>query len=61
MKDKLKEKIPGVGGGGGNEQSHNTATTTTTASAPGAPHQTGEKKGFMEKIKEKLPGVHHSH
>jgi hypothetical protein len=66
VKDKIKEKIPGVGGGGGNKE-HNNATsipgaghhpTTTATHHPAEP--THEKKGILDKIKDKLPG-HHSH
>ena len=63
--EKIKEKIPGghkdydqhqhttagTGGGyGGTTDTYGTTTTTTEG--------THEKKGFMEKIKEKLPGQH---
>lgn len=48
MKEKIKEKIPGVGHK--DEQKHTSATTT--------PGQGEHHKGMMEKIKEKLPGSH---
>ena len=69
MKDKIKEKIPGVGGG---TKEHNNNSQTNATSIPGAGHHptatathhpaepTHEKKGILDKIKEKLPG-HHSH
>ena len=61
LTEKIKEQIPGVG----HQQGHTTSTTnpyqqthTTSATVPG--HYKGqqhqEKKGVMEKIKEKLPG-----
>nr|CAD1823678.1 unnamed protein product [Ananas comosus var. bracteatus] len=64
LKSKIKEKLPGgrkngVGhaakpsGGVEHTEAWGTTTTTTTATANGGPR---EKKGFMEKIKEKLPG-----
>ena len=71
LKDKIKEKLPGVRGGGGAKE-HSQATTTTTTSttttathptttaASGVHHPEHEKKSFMEKIKEKFPG-HHNH
>ena len=46
MKEKIREKLPGAHK---DEQTHTTATTT-----PGG--GTHEKKGIMDKIKEKLPG-----
>ena len=49
MKEKIKEKIPGVGHK--DEQKHTGGATTTPAH--GQHH-----KGMMEKIKEKLPGTH---
>jgi hypothetical protein len=58
VKDKVKEKLPGVGGG----KDHNSQTTTVPAATathhPAEP--THEKKGILDKIKEKLPG-HHNH
>ncbi|KAK4569138.1 hypothetical protein RGQ29_004509 [Quercus rubra] len=61
LTEKIKEQIPGVG----HQQGHTTSATnpyqqshTTSATVPG--HYKGqqhqEKKGVMEKIKEKLPG-----
>ncbi|PNX59232.1 dehydrin, partial [Trifolium pratense] len=58
VKDKVKEKIPGVGG-----KDHNSQTTTAPAAATATHHPaepTHEKKGILDKIKEKLPG-HHNH
>lgn len=58
MKDKIKEKLPGVGGGNNNkEHAHTTTAPTTATNHPADQH---EKKGIMERIKEKLPG-HHTH
>jgi hypothetical protein len=69
MKEKIKEKLPGHG-----DQQHTTDTygqqghtgMTGTGATGGAYGQqghtgmngTGEKKGVMDKIKEKLPGQH---
>jgi hypothetical protein len=64
--EKIKEKIPGghkdydqhqhttaaTGGGGGYGGTTDTTYGTTTTEG------THEKKGFMDKIKEKLPGQH---
>lgn len=56
MKEKIKEKIPGVGSGVRHDQSHATSTTT-----PGGYEAAGEyrheKKGIMDKIKDKIPGT----
>lgn len=58
MKDKIKEKIPGMGGHH-QDKPHATATTTPTPGGYGAAgEQHHEKKGIMDKIKEKLPGQH---
>ncbi|CAJ1973054.1 unnamed protein product [Sphenostylis stenocarpa] len=71
VKDKIKEKVPGRK----NMEQHSpptTTTTSTTTAVTGVPHPTPpptatdpnpnhpQKKGIMEKIKEKLPG-HHNH
>ncbi|KAG2259323.1 hypothetical protein Bca4012_009747 [Brassica carinata] len=60
MKDKIKEKFSS--GKHKDEQTPSTATTTgpttTTGAAVDQPH---EKKGILEKIKEKLPGHHNHH
>lgn len=50
IKEKIKEKIPGVGHK--DDQKHTSATTTPVQGQ----HQ--QHKGMMEKIKEKLPGSH---
>ncbi|KAL5204298.1 hypothetical protein ABZP36_009169 [Zizania latifolia] len=72
IKEKIKEKLPG--GHKGTSQQQTTAATggygahghTGTAASTGAgtttypaTEGTHEKKGMMEKIKEKLPGGHH--
>lgn len=60
MKDKIKEKLPG------SKDERDSETTTPVPAAGGTnPHPTAaathnEKKGILEKIKEKLPG-HHNH
>jgi hypothetical protein len=69
MKEKIKEKLPG--GQKGNQQHMATGTGGAygqhTAAGTDAYGQqgmtgtgtgTGEKKGIMDKIKEKLPGQH---
>ncbi|KQJ88959.1 water stress-inducible protein Rab21 [Brachypodium distachyon] len=68
MKEKIKEKLPGGNkqadeqqtAGVGQQAGHTTGVTggTGTAGTHGAEATTGEKKGVMEKIKEKLPGQH---
>uniref|UniRef100_A0ACD5TV30 Uncharacterized protein n=1 Tax=Avena sativa TaxID=4498 RepID=A0ACD5TV30_AVESA len=70
MKEKIKEKLPGGGHKDNNQQQHMAAGTggaygqQHTAAGTGAYGQQGmtgataEKKGFMDKIKEKLPGQH---
>ena len=70
IKEKIKEKLPGgnkgeqqhaMGGTGGayGQQGHGTGMTTGTTGAHGTTTtDTGEKKGIMDKIKEKLPGQH---
>lgn len=50
MKEKVTEKLPG--GGHKSEKGHKEPETGT---GTGEQH---EKKGLMEKIKEKLPGHH---
>ncbi|KQJ99554.1 dehydrin Rab16B [Brachypodium distachyon] len=67
MKEKIKEKFPGghkenqqhmaagTGGAYGQQQGYG-GMTGTGAGAHGV--DTGEKKGLMDKIKEKLPGQH---
>ncbi|CAL1373746.1 unnamed protein product [Linum trigynum] len=58
LKQKIKEKIPGVHSG---EHDHPQATSTTT---PGGYHSADEphhKKGVMEKIKDKVTGTHHNY
>uniref|UniRef100_A0A0D9XRU4 Dehydrin n=1 Tax=Leersia perrieri TaxID=77586 RepID=A0A0D9XRU4_9ORYZ len=71
MKEKIKEKLPGghkdsqqqqmMGNTGGayGQQGHAGMTGAGTG-VHGAEYgnNTGEKKGFMDKIKEKLPGQH---
>ncbi|KAL0379236.1 UNVERIFIED_CONTAM: hypothetical protein Sradi_3229100 [Sesamum radiatum] len=50
------------GGGHRDDQVHSGATTTTTPGGGGYGYEHGgehEKKGMMDKIKEKLPGGHH--
>nr|ADC45383.1 dehydrin-/LEA group 2-like protein [Cleistogenes songorica] len=68
MKEKIKEKLPGghkddqqqMGTGGTYGQQGHTGMTGTTGTGAGTTgtygHETGEKKGIMDKIKEKLPG-----
>jgi hypothetical protein len=64
IKEKIKEKLPG-GNKDGNQQHTTTGDAigqqehagTAGAGAPGV-ESTGEKKGLMDKIKEKLPGQH---
>uniref|UniRef100_A0A0E0MF90 Dehydrin n=1 Tax=Oryza punctata TaxID=4537 RepID=A0A0E0MF90_ORYPU len=71
IKEKIKEKLPGgnkgeqqqtMGGTGAayGQQGHGTGMTgaTGTTGAHGTTTDTGEKKGIMDKIKEKLPGQH---
>ena len=67
LTEKIKEKIPGLGRKhdntyqqGHNQQGHNQQGHTTSTTAPGhyEGQQRQEKKGVMEKIKEKLPGQH---
>ncbi|VAI61987.1 unnamed protein product [Triticum turgidum subsp. durum] len=70
IKDKIKEKLPGGHGdqqqtaGTYGQQGHTgTAGTGGTYGQPGhtgmaGTDSTGEKKGIMDKIKEKLPGQH---
>ena len=58
MKEKIKEKLPG---GHKDEQTHmQTHTSATTTPGGGVYHESAgehhEKKGIMDKIKEKLPG-----
>jgi hypothetical protein len=53
--EKIKEKIPGVGHK--DYRSNTSATTTHIGYDEGQLHHQ-EKKGVMEKIKEKLPGHH---
>jgi hypothetical protein len=67
IKEKIKEKLPGghkddrqhaTGTGGAyGQQGHTGMTGTGTGGAYGT-EGTGEKKGIMDKIKEKLPGQH---
>ena len=59
MKEKIKEKIPGVGGH--HDQPSYAATTTTPAGYEVAAEHHHEKKGIMDKIKDKIPGIgtHH--
>uniref|UniRef100_A0A453PUL2 Dehydrin DHN3 n=1 Tax=Aegilops tauschii subsp. strangulata TaxID=200361 RepID=A0A453PUL2_AEGTS len=64
IKDKIKEKLPG----GHGDQQHGTTATGGTYGQQGDTGMTGtgthgtdgagEKKGIMDKIKEKLPGQH---
>ncbi|CAL4988328.1 unnamed protein product [Urochloa decumbens] len=65
IKEKIKEKLPGgskdsskhqdmATGGAVGQQGHAAATGTGVHGT----EATGEKKGVMEKIKEKLPGQH---
>ncbi|KAF5753006.1 dehydrin DHN1 [Tripterygium wilfordii] len=57
LKEKIKEKLPGVGNRHeGMSQATSTTTPGGTYSSAGHHH---EKKGVIEKIKEKLPGHHH--
>ncbi|XP_054807579.1 dehydrin DHN1-like [Prosopis cineraria] len=52
MKEKIKEKIPGVGG----HSAHAHQTSTTTPGGAGSSEDHHHKKGFMDKVKEKLHG-----
>jgi hypothetical protein len=69
IKEKVKEKLPGghrddqhqmgarrTYGQQGHTGMAGTGTGTTGTGTYG--HETGEKKGIMDKIKEKLPGQH---
>lgn len=63
--DKIKEKLPGGGQKKPEEVVHPPPPPTTAAAAasaestsPEGGDQAKEKKGFLEKIKEKLPGYH---
>ncbi|XP_074310435.1 dehydrin DHN1-like [Silene latifolia] len=65
LKEKIKEKLPG----GHKQEEYSTGTTgygaTTTTTGYDAQHgrfagtEQHEKKGIMDKIKDKLPGSHH--
>ena len=62
LKHKIKEILPGGGEGNNNHQEYD-STTTPGNDAHGRhqgyyEHQ--EKKGIMDKIKDKLPGTHRS-
>ena len=66
IKEKIKEKLPGghkdnqhtaATGGAYGQQGHTGMTGTGTGGAAYT-EGTGEKKGIMDKIKEKLPGQH---
>ena len=60
LREKIKEKLPiPIGGSHKDHQSHDTATTTPGTGGygyTGGKHH--EKKGVMDKIKEKRPGTH---
>ena len=58
MKEKIREELPGAH----KDQTHSTATTTPGAGGHhiAAGEGVHEKKGIMDKIKEKLPGHHHN-
>ncbi|GJN40198.1 hypothetical protein PR202_gb29379 [Eleusine coracana subsp. coracana] len=71
IKEKIKEKLPGgnknkdnqnqqpvTGGAAAHGQQGHAATTGAAGEVHGVDATTGEKKGFMDKIKEKLPGHH---
>uniref|UniRef100_A0A0E0MF86 Dehydrin n=1 Tax=Oryza punctata TaxID=4537 RepID=A0A0E0MF86_ORYPU len=70
IKEKIKEKLPGgnkdnrhqqmMGNTGGayGQQGHAGMTGAGTGVHGAGYGNTGEKKGFMDKIKEKLPGQH---
>ncbi|KAJ6707911.1 DEHYDRIN XERO 2-RELATED [Salix viminalis] len=59
LKQKIKEKL--TGGKHGEEHGHTVEVDTTTTAGPaGEKYQEHQKKGAVEKIKEKLPG-HHGH
>ena len=53
MKEKIKEKVPGDKG---KEKTHEDTRVPVEVVHTETPHETEEKKGFLEKIKEKLPG-----
>lgn len=53
MKEKIKEKVPGDKG---KEKTHEDTSVPVEVVHTETPHETEEKKGFLEKIKEKLPG-----
>ena len=67
IKEKIKEKLPGghkkddqhttATGGAYGQQGHTGRTGMGTGGAAYT-EGTGEKKGIMDKIKEKLPGQH---
>ena len=56
MKEKIKEKIPGVGGHSRADDRSYANSTTTPGGYEAAGERHHEKKGIMGKIKEKLPG-----
>uniref|UniRef100_A0A0E0MF88 Dehydrin n=1 Tax=Oryza punctata TaxID=4537 RepID=A0A0E0MF88_ORYPU len=71
IKEKIKEKLPGghkdtqqqqmmgITGGAYGQQGHAGMTGAAGTGVHGAEYgNTGEKKGFMDKIKDKLPGQH---
>nr|APH07539.1 DHN4 short isoform [Cynodon dactylon x Cynodon transvaalensis] len=66
IKDKIKEKLPGghkddqqqMGTGTYGQQGHTGMTGSTGTGTGTYGHETGEKKGIMDKIKERLPGQH---
>lgn len=67
LKEKIKEKLPGTHKSDEEKAQTHTPTTmptgtaaTTTAGTERRYGEEHEKKGIMEKIKEKLPGGHHN-
>lgn len=59
IKDKIKDKIPGMGNDDEQQMAGSYPTSTTAGGGYGAElGQQQEKKGMMDKIMEKLPGHH---
>ncbi|KAH7841829.1 hypothetical protein Vadar_010735 [Vaccinium darrowii] len=64
LKEKLKEILPGKHKDKHAPQTHQTdiyPVPLSSTTPPGQHPHEHEKKGIMEKIKEKLPRTHHSH
>lgn len=56
VKERIKETF-----GAGKQKDTDTTVTEESKTSTTVPGQEKEKKGIMEKIKEKLPGHHHNH